>query len=266
MDLEGITIPRIGAEEMMKLAEVDQGFGSSLTAFGELMQVAETDPIANRFFIELYPNFKAFFGTPVWVRGEAVAVLSMVDIVTRHNWTTRKLELEGWARKVSVILEAGASADIADVLPLDFPSERQTTRETADSEGSKQQRKISGTSTCSTLGLHDELHALTHSQLSAVTAGASPSYLAALSRMAKRQLSDIVLRLHSLEEEEAAALRHSLDIAHLRHLADLGNSDDHIIQALENIAAFQRDAVSRLSRVKVDEKMSKKQVSNTLAL
>jgi len=234
---------RTSIEELVKLAEIDQNFGASLATVGELSQLAETGPTGNRSWIEIYGNMKAYFGTPVFVRGEVVAVLSIIDRELRPDWVpSMGVQLEEFARKVSVVLEAGPSADIADVLPADFLLD----------SAKEEQLKITASrqSTCSSSGFHDQLHALTHSQLAAVTKGAGPSYLAALSRMAGRQLSDIVMHKHSLDEDEASALRHSLDIAHLRHLGELGNSDDHVIHALESIAALQRDAVCSLAKAR----------------
>jgi len=229
----------------MKLAEIDEdGFGASLGNFAKIGQLAATDPLGARLFTELFPNVKAFFGSPAIVRGEAVALVSMLDVRPRPDLLPRKLELEEFARKASSIIEAGPSAGHIS----------------AESEAVTQNNRLSELSAatlCSSEHLHDELLALMRSQLSALTQGGSRPYFEALSRMSSRQLNDLVTHRSFLGEGDADSLRHSLDMDHLKALAELANRDENVILALESIVAVQREALHSLdSRSKLHRQLS----------
>lgn len=235
MDLPECELPRADMEELGKLFAIDEdAYGESMACLGKLGGLIPTDAAVARFLGELYPNVKAWMGAPILVNGETVALLALVDVKPRPDWLGRKQQLEDFAAKAGAIIEAGPSHQ--DSFLDDIPEIPASAKALLSRTGS----------TCSSDHQRDELLDLARSQLAALSQSGNPAYLAALSRMARQQLSDRMTRKGSLEEEDVNFVRHSLDMEHLKALTDLGSKDANVIHAFENIVAVQRDAVSTL--------------------
>lgn len=239
LDAPDAGMNHLQADELMKLAEVDpNGFGATLGEFGTIGGLCETDPLLAQFFGNLYPNKKAFFGAPILIDGEAVGLVSMLDTKPRPDWLSRKFELEEVSLKAGSIIKAGPSA-AHSVLGIDVGQVTKNGRQS--SKGSTYG------STCASDRVDEEFLALIRSQLSALSQqGASPQYCAALSKLTRRQLTDLVDRPNLMEHGDTGSLWHALDLEHLRALTELGSRDDHVIRAFEDIVMLQRDTLNGL--------------------